>query len=98
MDFDTFKRDRKTFLAATRALEIVSEAARRLPEELRARHPDLPWRAIMAQATSIAITTTTSPTKQYGTPFTPNFRHLPLSSPKKSPSLVRQTFAAYGVW
>jgi len=33
--------------AATRALEIVSEAARRLPEELRARHPDLPWRAIM---------------------------------------------------
>ena len=26
MDFDTFKRDRKTFLAAARALEIVSEA------------------------------------------------------------------------
>jgi uncharacterized protein with HEPN domain len=47
MDLDTFKRDRKTFFAATRALEIISEAARRLPEELRARHPDLPWRAIM---------------------------------------------------
>ncbi len=47
MAFDAFQRDRKTFFAATRALEIVSEAARRLPEELRARHPDLPWRAIM---------------------------------------------------
>ena len=45
MDFDTFKQDRKAFFAASRALEIVS--ARRLPEELRARHPELPWRAIM---------------------------------------------------
>ena len=47
MDFDMFKQDRKAFFAATRALEIVSEAARRLPEELRARHPGSPWRAIM---------------------------------------------------
>jgi uncharacterized protein with HEPN domain len=47
MDLETFKLDRKTFFAATRALEIVSEAARRLPEDLRTRHPELPWRAIM---------------------------------------------------
>ncbi|MBI3274490.1 MAG: DUF86 domain-containing protein [Methylocystis sp.] len=33
--------------AATRALEIISEAARRLPQALRDRHPELPWRAIM---------------------------------------------------
>jgi uncharacterized protein with HEPN domain len=44
---ETFKRDRRTFYAVTRCLEIVSEAARRLPEALRARHPNLPWRAIM---------------------------------------------------
>ena len=31
----------------TRALEIISEAARWLPTELRDRHPELPWRAIM---------------------------------------------------
>ena len=30
----------------TRALEIISEASRRLPDELRDRHPDLPWRDI----------------------------------------------------
>jgi uncharacterized protein with HEPN domain len=47
LTFEAFKEDRKTFYAVTRALEIISEAARRLPDELRARHPALPWRAIM---------------------------------------------------
>jgi uncharacterized protein with HEPN domain len=42
-----FERDRRTFYAVTRALEIISEAARRLPPELLAGHPSLPWRAIM---------------------------------------------------
>lgn len=35
------------FYAVTRALEIISEASRRLPDDLRARHPHLPWRNIM---------------------------------------------------
>ncbi len=42
-----FKADRRAFYAATRALEIISEAARRLPPSVRECHPDLPWRAIM---------------------------------------------------
>ena len=42
-----FMADRKTFYAAARCLEIISEAARRLPSALRDRHPELPWRAIM---------------------------------------------------
>jgi uncharacterized protein with HEPN domain len=42
-----FKTDRRAFYAATRAPEIISEAARRLSPEVRERHPDLPWRAIM---------------------------------------------------
>lgn len=32
--------------AATRALEIISEASRRLPEELVVRHPDIAWRSM----------------------------------------------------
>ncbi len=47
LSFEGFERDRRTFYAVTRALEIISEAVRRLPPELRARHPYLPWRAIM---------------------------------------------------
>src|SRR4051794_34275747 len=47
MEFDAFADDRRTFYAVTRCLEIISEASRRLDEALRARHPELPWRAIM---------------------------------------------------
>ncbi|MFO1028148.1 MAG: HepT-like ribonuclease domain-containing protein [Acetobacteraceae bacterium] len=42
-----FRADRRTLYAVVRFLEIVSEAARRLPTEIRERHPNLPWRAIM---------------------------------------------------
>ena len=44
---EAFEADRRTLYAVIRCLEIVSEAARRLPETLRERHPELPWRAIM---------------------------------------------------
>ena len=44
---EALKADRRTFYAVTRCLEIISEAARRLPQSLRNRHPELPWRAIM---------------------------------------------------
>ena len=46
LTFDVFKASRLHFYATTRAIEIISEASRRLPDDLRARHPDLPWRAI----------------------------------------------------
>jgi hypothetical protein len=39
--FDDFERERLTRLAVQRALEIISEAARRLPDEILARHPQL---------------------------------------------------------
>jgi len=42
-----FQENRQLVYAVTRCLEIVSEASRRLPHELRDRHPHLPWRAIM---------------------------------------------------
>lgn len=39
-------RDRFLRLAVERCLEIVSEASRFIPEDLKARHPALPWRGI----------------------------------------------------
>jgi uncharacterized protein with HEPN domain len=46
VDFKRFSEDRKTLYAVTRALEIISEASRRLPNELKQRHPNLDWVAI----------------------------------------------------
>ncbi|MBV8927004.1 MAG: DUF86 domain-containing protein [Bradyrhizobium sp.] len=44
LDRSTFKSDLKTVYAVTRCLEIISEASRRLPDELKARHPSISWR------------------------------------------------------
>jgi uncharacterized protein with HEPN domain len=48
MDFAEFVADRKTVYAVVRALEIVSEASRRLSPELKERHPELDWAAVAA--------------------------------------------------
>ncbi len=38
MDYEAFRRDRLRVYGVTRCLEIVSEASRHLPDELKARH------------------------------------------------------------
>ena len=40
----TFKHDTKTIYAVTRCLEIIFEASRRLPEDVKARHPAIGWK------------------------------------------------------
>jgi uncharacterized protein with HEPN domain len=42
-DYDGFRDNQLVFYAVTRALEIISEASRRLPDDMKARHPDIPW-------------------------------------------------------
>ena len=44
MTYQHFRDDELVFYGVTRCLEIVSEASRRLPETMLARHPDIPWR------------------------------------------------------
>jgi uncharacterized protein with HEPN domain len=48
LEFTAFRKDRKTVYAVVRALEIISEASRRLPDELLVRHPEVDWAAIAA--------------------------------------------------
>lgn len=43
-----FCNDGKTIDAVIRNLEIIGEAARRLPEELRVKFPDVEWRRIIS--------------------------------------------------
>jgi uncharacterized protein with HEPN domain len=44
MDYDTFEADEKTNFAAVRALEIVGEASKKIPPDIRREYPDVPWR------------------------------------------------------
>ena len=48
LEFEKFAGDRKTLYAVVRALEIVSEATRRLPADLKDRHPEIDWIAVAA--------------------------------------------------
>ncbi len=45
-DLASFRRDDLVNGAVERCLEIVSEASRRLPDDLKTRHADIPWRKV----------------------------------------------------
>ena len=48
LDFAAFLADRKTVYAVVRALEIISQAWRRLPADLLPRNPHIDWPSIAA--------------------------------------------------
>lgn len=41
-----FLEDEKTFDAVVRNLEVIGEAVKKLPEDLRAQHPTVEWKKI----------------------------------------------------
>src|ERR1700682_564179 len=43
---EAFLGDVRTVYAVIRCLEIISEASRRLPDDLKARHPSIGWKQI----------------------------------------------------
>ena len=44
MDFKEFEADDKTFSAVLRKLEIIGEATKHIPESLRKKYPEVPWK------------------------------------------------------
>ncbi|MCA9872990.1 MAG: DUF86 domain-containing protein [Anaerolineales bacterium] len=44
MDGEAFRNDDKTSSAVIRKLEIIGEATKQLPAELRQKYPDAPWK------------------------------------------------------
>jgi uncharacterized protein with HEPN domain len=46
MDFDQFVSDEKTTFAVRHALEIIGEAVKHIPEEVKQEYPSVPWRKI----------------------------------------------------
>lgn len=47
-NFEDFRKARVERLAVERAIEIISEAARRLPLDLLVRHPEIEWHKVKA--------------------------------------------------
>jgi uncharacterized protein with HEPN domain len=46
MDFKTFITDKKTVNAVIRSLEVMGEAVKMIPEEIKNKHPEIPWKYI----------------------------------------------------
>jgi uncharacterized protein with HEPN domain len=46
MEFHTFTEDEKTSSAVIRQLEIIGEAAKQLPEEVKRKASQIPWKAM----------------------------------------------------
>ena len=47
LSFDQFASDRRTRLLLERLLEIVCEASRAIPDEIKQRQPDIDWRKMV---------------------------------------------------
>jgi len=48
MDYGSFESDKKTQHAVIRNLEVIGEAARVLPDEVKNRTPEIEWHKIVA--------------------------------------------------
>ena len=46
MTFEQYASDRKTQRAVERCIEVISEASRHIPDEIKGRRPDIPWRNV----------------------------------------------------
>jgi uncharacterized protein with HEPN domain len=46
MDLAAFNRDEKTVFAVIHALEVMGEAASKIPSAIRRHHPEIPWKEI----------------------------------------------------
>ncbi|BBL82788.1 DUF86 domain-containing protein [Thermus thermophilus] len=47
LTFERFAQDDRTVDAVVRNLEVIGEAARQIPSEVRERYPEVPWRRVI---------------------------------------------------
>lgn len=46
ISFEQFLNNREKLLAVVKLLEIIGEATKKIPDSLRQRHPQIPWRSV----------------------------------------------------
>jgi uncharacterized protein with HEPN domain len=44
MTYEQFVADKKTMNAVLRSIEVIGEAAQRVPDDVRAQYPQIPWK------------------------------------------------------
>jgi uncharacterized protein with HEPN domain len=54
MTFKAFAKDERTVYAAIRAIEIIGEAAKKVPPGIRKKQPNIPWRDITGMRDKLA--------------------------------------------
>ena len=54
-DFEKFSKDTKTIYAVVRALEIIGEATKNLPNSLKIEYPEVPWRDMAGFRDKVAM-------------------------------------------
>src|SRR5436305_9276557 len=68
LNFENYQDSYGLRRTTERAIQIVSEAARALPEDLRRRYPEAPWADILAIGNPCRMNITRSMTRFYGKP------------------------------
>ena len=46
MNYEDFARDTKTVYAVLRAIEVIGEAVKNIPDEFKEKYPEIPWKNI----------------------------------------------------
>lgn len=54
LTFDQFCQDQKTLYAVVRAIEIIGEAVKNIPDEIREQYPEVPWSSMAKMRDKLA--------------------------------------------
>ena len=46
VEFEAFQANREKVLAVVKSIEILGEAVKKIPDDIRNQYPEIPWRAI----------------------------------------------------
>lgn len=46
LDYNRFATDKKTIFAVSRAIEIIGEASKQIPSQIKEQYPHIPWQEI----------------------------------------------------
>ena len=68
MMFEQYLSDQKTQRAVERCIEVISEASRHIPDDIKGKHPRIPWGDVAGSAIFSATSITTLRPASFGTP------------------------------